>query len=178
MNFEELKKTWRAQGAGPQISINADLLLKEVRRNERSFLTTILWRDVREVGVAFLLTWYFTQRGLRNDAWTDCLVGLACFGVGAFMLVDRLLQRRKKPVASDSLVACIEVSLGEVNHQIWLLKNVFWWYLLPLAIALGISVLVSSWHSGLHTSQVTGLCAYLLICVLVNWFVHWLNQTA
>ena len=29
----------------------------------------------------------------------------------------------------------MESSLAQVEHQIWLLRNVFWWYLLPLALA-------------------------------------------
>jgi hypothetical protein len=165
MNFEDLQKAWQSQNASAKVTINTDLLMKEVRRNQRQFRATIFWRDVREVGVAFLLTWYFTQRGLRTNAWTDCLVGLACFGVGAFMVVDRLLQRRKQAVADNSLVACIETSLQQVNHQIWLLKNIFWWYLLPLSAALGVSVAVSSWHSRNHTSQLVGWCVYRLNCV-------------
>ena len=176
MNFEDFQKAWQSQNASAKVTINTDLLMKEVRRNQRQFRARIFWRDVREVGVAFLLTWYFTQRGLRTNAWTDCLVGLACFGVGAFMVVDRLLQRRKKAVANNSLVACIETSLQQVNHQIWLLKNIFWWYLLPLSAALGVSVAVSSWHSRNHTSQLVGWCIYALICILLDWFLYWLNQ--
>jgi len=57
--------------------------------------------------------------------------------VGAFFLLDRFIQRRKQPVTNDSLQACIQNSLLEVNHQIWLLKNVFWWYLLPPSIGFG-----------------------------------------
>ena len=178
MNFEDLQKAWQSQDAGAKLIINADLLLKEVRRNQRQFWRTIFWRDVREVGVAFWLTWYFMQRGLRTDAWTDCLVALACFGVGAFMVVDRLLQRRKQPVASDALVGCVETSLRQVNHQIWLLKNVFWWYLLPLSAALGVSVAVSSWQARSHASQLIGWCVYSVVCILLDWFLYWLNQAA
>ena len=49
----------------------------------------IFWRDVREVGVAFLLT-CISRWGCGHHDWTsELLVGFACFGVGAFMLVDR-----------------------------------------------------------------------------------------
>ena len=59
MNFEALQKTWQSQDASAKVTINADVLLKEVRRNQRHFWATIFWRDVREVGVAFLLTLFF-----------------------------------------------------------------------------------------------------------------------
>jgi CubicO group peptidase (beta-lactamase class C family) len=180
MNFEDLQKAWQSQNAGARVTINADLLMKEVRRNQRQFWATIFWRDVREVGLAYLLTWFFIQSGLWSGAWTDCLVGIACFGVGTFMVVDRLLQRRNQPATSDLLVGCVETSLRQVNHQIWLLKNIFWWYLLPIAAALGVSVGVSTWQSLNYndTSQLVRWCVYAMACTLLYWFIHWLNQSA
>jgi len=124
------------------------------------------------------LTWYFMQRGLRTSDWTDCLVALAGFSVGTFMVVDRLMQRHKRPVASAALVGCLESSLHQVNHQIWLLKNVFWWYLLPLGAALGVSIAVSGWHARHQASQLIGWCGYGVVCILLDWFLHWLNQAA
>jgi Na+/proline symporter len=179
MNFEELQKTWQAQDAGTKVTIDADVLLKEVRRNERQFRATIFWRDAREVGVAFLLILWFLYCGLRDHDWTDFLVGSACFGVAAYMVTDRLLQRRKQAAANDSLKACAERSLVQVNHQIWLLRNVFWWYLLPFAAALGISIGYSTWqarHFG--TTAVIGWCLLALFGVLLYWGIYWLNQFA
>jgi Na+/proline symporter len=178
MNFEDFQKAWQSQDASAQVTINAEVLMKEVRRNQQQFQATIFWRDAREVGVAIFLTWYFIQRGLRTDSWTDCLVGLTCFGVGAFMVVDRLLQRKKQPLASDSLLVCVQTSLLQVNHQIWLLKNIFWWYLLPLSAALGVSVAVTCWHELDRASQLAGWCGYAVVCILLDWFLYWLNQTA
>jgi Na+/proline symporter len=179
MNIETLQKAWQSQDASAKVTINTDVLLNEVRRNQQQFRATIFWRDVREVGVAFLLTLYFSYRGLRHNDWTDCLVGFACFGVGTFMVVDRLLQRKKQPVSNDSLKTCIKSSLLQVNHQIWLLKNVFWWYLLPIAAALGISICYSTWHtrnSGFPAVIIWVISALLI--VLVYWGIYWLNQFA
>jgi len=179
MNFEALQKAWQSQDPGAKVTINTDMLLNEVRRNQRHFWATIFWRDVREVGVAFLLTLYFSYRGLRYNDWTDCLVGFTCLGVGTFMVVDRLLQRRKQPVLNDSLKTCIESSLLQVNHQIWLLKNVFWWYLFPIAAALGISISYSTWHA-----RNAGFLAVIiwvisaLVIVLVYWGIYWSNRFA
>lgn len=178
MNFEALQKTWQSQNAGAQVTINADLLLKEVRRNQRQFWRTIFWRDVREVGVALLLAVFFMWHGLKLKNWTNGLVGLGCFGVGAFMVVDRLRQRRKKPLASDALVGCVETSLHEVNHQIWLLKNVLWWYLLPIAAPLTVATGVSLWQSRHVAANLITLSVYGLFCVLLYWGVYWINQFA
>ena len=50
------------------------------------------------------------------------------------ILVDRWRRRRQAPRFEGDLLSHIEQSLKDVEHQIWLLKNVFWWYLLPLIL--------------------------------------------
>lgn len=179
MNLEDFQKSWQSQDAQSRISINADVLLNEVRRNQQQFWATIFWRDVREVGVAFLLTLFFSYHGLRHHDWTDFLVGFACFGVGAFMVIDRLLQRKKQPAQNDSIKACVQSSLHQVNHQIWLLKNILWNYLLPLAAALEISICVSAWHSRNNLIvALFGFVAPTLIVALLYWGIYRLNQLA
>ena len=178
MNFENLQKAWQSQNAGAKVTINADVLLKEVRRSQRYFRVTVLWRDAREVGVTVWLTWLFLHWAIRDGEWSLYLLSFACFGVGTFIVVDRLVQRRKHPASNDSLKACIETSLHQVNHQIWLLKNVLWWYLLPIAAALAISTSVYVWHSRHIALAVTGWCVYVLLIVLLYWGIYRLNQRA
>ena len=55
------------------------------------------------------------------------IVGLG----GRVLLIDRIRHRRRCPHREDSVRTCVESTLAEINHQIWLLKNVLWWYLLP-----------------------------------------------
>ena len=179
MNFEELQKAWQSQNPGATVTINTDLLLKEVRRNQHHFWMTIFWRDAREVGVAAFLTWLFLHWAIRDREWSLYLLSFSCFGMGLFMLVDRWLQRRKQPGANDPLRSCIEASLIQVNHQIWLLKNVFWWYLLPLAAAIGISICAGIWRTRqAGFSVMKGWVVFVLFGVLIYWGVYWLNQFA
>ncbi len=179
MNFEELQKAWQSQNPGATVTINTDLLLKEVRRNQHHFWMTIFWRDAREVGVAAFLTWLFLHWAIRDREWSLYLLSFSCFGVGLFMLVDGWLQRRKRPVTNDPLRSCIEASLLQVNHQIWLLKNVFWWYLLPVLVGLGILIVSQIWKSR-HDGPfgIIFLTGYALFCALFFWGVYWFNQYA
>ena len=84
MNFEDLQKAWQSQDTGTKLIIDADVLLKEVQRNQQHFRATIFWRDVREVGVAFFLAIYFLWRDHHGDA-ANWPVALACLGIGAFI---------------------------------------------------------------------------------------------
>jgi hypothetical protein len=184
MNFEELQKAWQSQGHGPQLALDANLLLKEVQRNQWHFEAVLFWRDTREVGVAAGLTVLFLFWSIKDRVWSLNWLALACLWVGIFMLVDRWRQRRKRPVTNDPLRSCIEASLIQVNHQIWLLKNVFWWYLLPLAIGAGIFIISLAWEIPIEgrvsRSEMVGLLlgSSAIICGLSFWFVYWLNQLA
>ena len=178
MNFEELQKTWQAQATGAKITISTDLLLREVRRNQRNFQFTIVRRDVVEVSVCGLMTVFFGAWGLRWHWWSLYLLAFCCLFVGAFFVVDRLIQRRRQPAQNDTLRACIEKSLHQLNHQIWLLKNVFWWYLLPILIGLSavtVSTVWSAHQAGPGT--MIGLSAfYVIFYGLVYGLVYWANQ--
>jgi hypothetical protein len=177
MSFDDLQKAWQSQNPTAQVTIQADLLLKEVRRNQRQFQATIFWRDVREVGVAFLLALYFSRHGWQHHNWTDYLSAVACAGVGIFMVVDRVLQRKKRPVYNDSLKGCLEASLAQLDHQIWLLKNVLWWYMSPLMVTGAISMIYSACymrHFG--PAAIVGEIIAVLIVVAIFWGVYWVNQ--
>ncbi len=156
--------------------MDADALLKEVRHKERSFRRTIFWRDVREVGVAGLLAVFFLWFGIKGRVWSLFVLAALLMGVAVFMIVDRLRQRRRQPSHSDPLLACAEESLAQINHQIWLLKNVFWWYLLPPGVGAALFYCQVSWsmlEAGLwRLKDLWGP----LGGVLVFWGIYWLNQ--
>jgi phosphoglycerol transferase MdoB-like AlkP superfamily enzyme len=180
MNFEELQKNWQAQRPGAQVTINVEALLREVRRNQRSFGTTIFWRDAREVAACIFMTALFLTWGIQQREWSLDFLALCCLGVGIFFVADRVIQRRKQPAKNQSLQMCLEDSLREVRHQIWLLKNVFWWYLLPILVGIGTVVASKLWHQR-HTelTALIGLAVfYVVFYGLVYWGVYWLNQRA
>ncbi len=179
MDFEDMQKAWQAQVAMGRVTISAETLLKEVRRNQRQFWVTIFWRDVREVGVALVLGLFSFHRGARNHDWTDYLTAWVCLGVGAFMIVDRVLQRRNLPMKQDSLSACVNASLVQVDHQIWLLENVMWWYLLPLAAAIALSLICSPFHAlRFDATHWLGSTTLISFSILLFWGIYRLNHAA
>ncbi len=176
MNFEDIQKSWQSQNAARGASINMDALLHEVRHKQRCFRRTIFWRDVREVGVAALLVPIFIHGGLTNH-WTLHLCAFGCFVVGAFMLLDRWRQKRATSESYSTLKDCATASLAEVNHQIWLLKNIAWWYLLPLGLPM--LVFFASVTLVRQASLFSGVLVLLpLAGFLVALYagIYWLNQ--
>jgi hypothetical protein len=182
MTFDELQKTWNSQQTDPKLAINPSLLLKEVKRNKEYLESAIFWRDVREVGITVMLFFFFLYSGIKHSLWPLSLLALLCLWVGVFMVIDRIVQKRRQPRLSDSLFNCIKSSLAQINHQIWLLRNVLWWYLLPF----GVGILIWFGYCGLMVlmseKSSLGYLLFILACIVgtifLYWGAYWLNQRA
>lgn len=177
MNFDDLQKAWQSQ-TGRKLSLDADLLLEMVHRNKKSFESMVFWRDVREAGTAFVLTAYFTCSAITDHLWPLYVTAAGCLWVGLFILRDHWIQRRINPIAKDSLKECVETSLKQVIHQTWLLKNVAWWYLMPIELGLSVFIGYLLWQVRHVGWALAAVLAYSLVCYLIFRFTYWLNQKA
>lgn len=177
MNPDEVKRIWDAQDNTTRISINPELLLREVRRNEQSFRAKIFWSDVLEVGTAVVMTSIFICWGLASNEWPWFVVALSMLWVAAFILIDRVRQRHATRALGESLTACAERSLRRVEHRIWLLENVFWWYLLPPGAAIVLLFTCSGWElRDLGWLAEAVLAGILGLCIAVFYGAYRLSQ--
>jgi hypothetical protein len=180
MNSDDLKHVWQMQSSQTRLSIDPDLLLKEVQRKERCFAGAIFWRDVREVGIALLMLSVWLYLGItRSSPWTWYLAVPGLLWVAGFLLVDRMLHKRQAPEPSEPLRQCVENSLAQVEHQIWLLRNVLWWYLLPLGLPMLAFFGQSAWEER-PGAWWSALAAAMVIAVVVGVLaaVYWVNQVS
>ena len=92
----------------------------------------------------------------------------------------------QKPTEPDQpLVKIVQDSLNQVDHQIWLLRNVFWWYLLPFIIPILAFFAHVTWSTWIPSegwlSTLFSVCFFLFLAVFLfamYGFVYWLNQNA
>ncbi len=180
MDPDNFKQAWQTQSSQTRLTIDAELLLKEVRRNEQYFTAMIFWRDVREVGTCLLLLPLSIYLGVKLSLpWTWYLTVPALLWIAGYMLADRMRHKRQSPEPGEPLRQRVENSLAQVEHQIWLLRNVLWWYLLPLALSclaffgqVAWQERSGGWWMALALSEVVALV------VIVLAVVYWLNQYA
>ena len=181
MNPDDLKQAWRAQTSQTRLTIDADLLLKEVRRNQKAFTAMLFWRDVREVGVCLLMVPVWFYLGAKYSLpWTWYLMVPALLWVAGFMLADRLRHEPHPPEPGEPLSQRVESSLAQVEHQIWLLRNVLWWYLLPPGLAILAFFGQCAWEARDCGGWLAALVMAGMVAVEVLVFagVYWLNQRA
>ena len=180
MNPDDYQKAWQAQSAQPRVTIHADLLLKELQHNQRNFRVTIFWRDFREVAIALLLipVWFYMGAKLSSP-WTWYLTVPVLIWIAGFMLVYRIRHKPERGKLDDTLLHCVQSSLAEVSNQIWLLRNVLWWYLLPLGVSLMAFIIQIAW---LHSRGWVDVLAHAFPPAAVIFatyaFIYWLNQYA
>lgn len=180
MNPDHFQQAWQSQSSQRRLTIDAELLLKEVRRNQRHFTATIFWRDVREVGGAILMVPLWIYMGVKLSLpWAWYLTVPALVWIAGFMLVDRMRHQRQPPASGEPLRQHVESSLAQVEHQIWLLRNVFWWSLLPPALSVLAFFGQIAWLAragGWLAALVVALV--VLVGVIVFGAVYRLNQDA
>lgn len=180
MNPDKYQQAWKADAAQTRVTIDADVMSQEVQRSHRGFQSTIFWRDVREVGVSLLLLpIWFIMGFTMSLPWTWYLTVPALIWVTGFILVDRRLHPQRPSEPGEPLLYNVKESLRQVEHQIWLLRNVFWWYLLPFSISIMAFFLHVTWQiTGVWWAFVilAGFPALFLL-VIYGW-IYRLNQSA
>lgn len=180
MNPDELKEAWKMQALQGGFAGDAEQLLQEVQRKQQAFDSTILLRDIREVGVALLMVPVWLVMGLRMSLpWTWYLTVPGLLWIAGFMLADRRRYRRRVPELGEPLRQHVLGSLAQVEHQIWLLRNVFWWYLLPLGLPIlaffvqvTLQIPSPAWLKAVFLSILVGF-----VVAVFGW-IYGLNQAA
>ena len=140
MNFEELQQVWQKDAKVESTPVVTEELMRSVRANSRKFSRKIFWRDLREVGASFLVAFVFGRiaweaHGEGSPSWPAWIAAILPLGVAAFFLIDRWLAGKRHAPQGDRVLAEIDRAADAVKHQIWLLRNVFWWYLLPIGLS-------------------------------------------
>lgn len=178
MNWDELQQHWKDQER-PE-DPNMEDVMHGVEVRARKLRRTVFWRDVREVLAALFVVpvfIYMAAKAPPHVAAGAYACAACALGVAAFLVVDRL--RQPQPARDASPADHLREALAGVEHQVWLLRNVFWWYLLPLDI--GMAALVAGMFVDMPLPLparlvVTGIAALIIGGVTVG--VYWLNQRA
>ena len=180
MNLDQYQQAWKADAAQMRVTIDTDLLSKEVQRSQQDFQSTIFWRDVREAGTSLVMIPIWFAMGITMSLpWTWYLTVPALIWVAGFILVDRRRHPQRPSEPGEPLLYYVKESLTQVEHQIWLLRNVFWWYLLPFCISIMAFFLHVAWDTSSDWWGFVLFAGFLGLFLLVIYGgIYRLNQRA
>ena len=186
---DELKSAWKAQPLPRQITINADVLLQQIRGNKARFASEILWSTmfmilgwvVMAFGIIGFGIFCMVRRGAPWEAVSGFFfLGIISLAIAAYTALDRFRYMRRVSLSAPVL-ACAEESLALMQHEIQLWSNVLWWLLLPLALGVEASVLALAWAKGVHWLVSPLALRMLGIMVIItlggSWFSRWYVHT-
>jgi len=180
MEPDQFQQAWRAHSSQTRVAFDADALLKELQRSQQEFQSTIFGRDVREVGVSLVMIPIWLAMGIwMSLPWTWYLTVPALIWVAGFIFVDRRRHPQRPSAPGEPLLFYVKESLAQTEHQIWLLRNVFWWYLLPFCLSIMAFFLQVAWNKSSDLLEfVFSAGAMGLFLLVVYGGVYFLNQYA
>ncbi len=137
MKLDELKEAWKSQDT--RTTVQTVLLLESIRKKQRRHNRFIWLRNIREGWLTILAAVffiYFTESDVESKVqlWPFYLAMAILFGIGVFRVLDNRRQKRRALEYKDSTLSFIECSLLNINHRIWLLENIVWWWVLPVVV--------------------------------------------
>ncbi|MFO1064975.1 MAG: hypothetical protein U0892_14015 [Pirellulales bacterium] len=148
MPLDRFQRAWKNDAAQVKVSVDWERLSQKVRQSESSFRSLIYWRDVREIGVALTMIPIWISLGAALSLpWTWYLTIPMFVWSAGFMLAYRMRNGRMQSDAGEPLSFYAQVTLNQIEHQIWLLRNVFWWALLPFSLSIMAFFLQVGWES-------------------------------
>jgi hypothetical protein len=132
---DELNQLWCGQTTGPPTK-GEDMLTIAMERAER-FDRTIKARNWRECLAAALVTAFFAFVAWRSPNALARAGNLVVAASGLWIMFCMLRYGREAPSPADGRLADFQQALlRKYDHQIRLLKNVKYWYLLPPYVGL------------------------------------------
>lgn len=180
MNDDPLQQAWQSQPAEAPSVDNVDAMLIQLRQQQDKFQKQIFWRDFREVGTGIILIPVWIVMGVQGSLPVTWYLAVpAMLWIAGYMLYQRRATRHLELQPGASLRDSLATSIAQLDHQIRLLRTIFWWYLLPILIALVAFFGQCLWqdrHGGPMSFVAFGLV--MTICATVFVGVYWINQSA
>lgn len=176
MTTDAFAAAWNTASHGRLVASPVGILA-EVRRRDHDLRSTILWRDISEIGacIVFIALWAWLGQRLALP-WSWYLGIPASLWTAGFILVSRWRHRPPADQHNLPLGQALAQSAHYIRHQAWLLRYVFWWYILPDAIAASIFFVHVGWLASsrpMVALTVVTLCFAVIIAIsLALWRIN------
>lgn len=175
MEFDELKRTWKEQKSNTDMDYSKSEILMLINNKMLSFEKDIKSRDRLEIIACILVMilfgfTLFTTESIWKQAGSVVIILSAAY-------IWYKLKRTQKETFEDEyspdrpMIKYLNLELQSIRKHKKMLKNVAWWYLLPMLVG------VLLFTIGFSTSLLAKVI-YMAVVLLFGGFVWKLNQNA
>ncbi len=120
MGLDEIQSTWQSHDHGQRLTIDIQLLLKEVRRNHRAMEVSLRQRDFAEIFAAAIVAIAFGSMAIAMREWTLFLVPPA-----GYSWVYSLLWTESVNIVDESCQARL---YKHASKHLWYKSNIKFGY--------------------------------------------------
>lgn len=171
-NFNDLQEIWKKQSI-QQGDVNMELILKK----STDFKKSIMWRNFRECGIAFVMALVFIPKVFRaQSTWATLMyieLVLALIFVGVHIYLYG--RNKKAPNYSASSTEHVTFLREQIQTQIKLLSNVRYWYLAPLLFGV-LGLLGESLVNEIAAGKTPYALVPITFTLALNAIILWANE--
>lgn len=170
---------WQQDQSSGRFSIDEDAMHNLLNKQAKQFSRQIRFRDYLEASLGFLIAIFFAAVpffwGAKNQTnWIDHWEWFTLSAGALFIAIAFVYQRRQarqwETEESLDIKQTLTRNLASVSHQIKLLKNIAWWYCLPMEIPLVFVAVKSDAFDAFRLEYLLGSAILMIAIVGYNWW--------
>lgn len=178
MNLDDLKSNWQEKMLSTDAPENLPEYIAMLEQKTIKIDKDIKRRDRLEIGIALLLipAWIF---GLFVSVSLIQTIGFVVAIASCIYIPYKLVKAKQiSPSKSDSMRAFLENERQKIVKQKQLLESVFWWYLGPLGISIGLITLGATANEAGIPQPDVWLTGYLVAVAVLYAGIYVMNKNA
>jgi hypothetical protein len=170
---------WQQDQTSGRFSIDEEAMHNLLSKQAKQFSRQIRFRDHLEASLGFFIAIFFAAvpflwGGKNQTSWVNHWEWFTLSAGALFIAIAFVYQRRqaKQWETDESLdiKQTLTSSLASVSHQIKLLKNIVWWYCLPMEIPLVFVAVKSDAFDAFRVEYLLGSAILMIAIVGYNWW--------
>ena len=138
----ELADLWKQQETPMTHAANPGdvaTLAASIKADHHAAQKALFWLTIREViPVALLGVWFAFLGATEDSGWPIYLSSLLCLVIAVVLVGSTVRQHQMEQDFDTTLRGSIHRSLSQAQHRVRMYRTAGWWYVAPLAVAMGI----------------------------------------
>ena len=172
MSLDKYQLAWNVEALQEKVVFDAEELTQEVQRSRDAFRVMVVRQHLVQTGLVLaMIPFWFVMGFVMSSPWTFYLVVPVLAWIAVVYLVNLKFYTQRPGEPGEPLLVCAKVSLTQVERQIWLMRNLLWWNMLPAAVA----QMAFFAHVAWETTDTWWGCMFVtvfwavLLCVMCGW---------
>ncbi|XOV82445.1 MAG: hypothetical protein ACFHXK_16480 [bacterium] len=178
-DWDTMQLLWQQDQKTGRFSIDEQSMQQQLLKDSKAFNRSVRFRDHLEATIGFAVALFFAAVpfiwAAKIDSswqahWEWIALSAGCLFVACAFVRQRMYAKQWSTDATADIRQTLENNLANVTHQIVLLKNIFWWYCLPIELPMLLVALKSDAFTGIRIPFILASVVFMAFVVGINWW--------